>query len=184
LNFKISEEQIQTRVKQLALEIYEYYKQLNVEMIQFIFIATSSFIFASDLIRSLSEYDIKIKSDMISIQSYIGKNQSKIRINQYDLLRLDLDSKTILIVDDILDTGNTLDVLNNKISDICNPKMIDYCCLIRKEKVNRKLTFKIKFIGFDIPDKFIIGYGLDYNGLYRELPYIIDVDSIQDMPNK
>lgn len=172
MNFKLSENEITIRVKGLAQEIYNFYKNRNINEIHLIFITTSSFIFASDLIRDMSGFDIKIHSDHLSIRSYSGNKSSKIIVNEEDLERLDLDKKVVLIVDDILDTGTTLNFLNERINERYKPLMIDFCCLLKKEDIKRKMDIKIKFIGFKIPNVFVVGYGLDYNGLYRELPFI------------
>jgi len=175
MGFQISESDIKRRVKELAGEIYEFYKSKNLCEIQFIFIATSSFIFASDLIRELSIFEIKIFSEQISIRSYSGFKASKITLNEDNLKKIDLNGKVVLIVDDIFDTGNTLDYLNRRINELCNPLMVDYCCLMKKRDIKRKFELSIRFVGFEIPNVFVVGYGLDYNGLYRELPYITDL---------
>ena len=179
MNFQISETEIKARVKKLAEEIHSYYKKNNIDEIQFIFITTSSFIFASDLIRDLSLYDLKIHSEHLSIRSYSGLKSIKIDESEVELNRLNLDGKVILIVDDILDTGKTLNFLKKKINERYKPLMIDFCCLMRKTAIKRNLDFKIKFIGFEIPNVFVVGYGLDYNGLYRELPFIKELEMLK-----
>jgi hypoxanthine phosphoribosyltransferase len=172
MNFKISQRKIKGRVKQLAEEIYNYYKNKKVNEIRFIFITTGSFVFASDLIRQLFRFNIKIHSCHVSIRSYSGVQSSELILKKEELRRMNLNESVVLIVDDILDTGNTLNNLNKAIHELYDPLMVDYCCLMRKKGIERNLNFGIKFIGFDIPNVFVVGYGLDYNGMYRELPYI------------
>ena len=172
MDFQITEHEIKTRVKELAEEIHNYYKKKRIDEIHFIFITTSSFIFASDLIRELSLFDLKLISDHLSIRSYSGLNSLKVDISEVELNRLNLDKKIILIVDDILDTGKTLVSLKKRINERYKPLMIDFCCLMRKTEINRNLDFEIRFIGFEIPNVFVVGYGLDYNGFYRELSFI------------
>ena len=176
MSFQISQRKIKARVKQLAAEIYHYYKKNYVSEIHFIFITTSSFVFASDLVRQLYRFDIKIHSEHISIRSYSGIESSELCIREDELNRMNLNERIVLIVDDILDTGNTLNYLNNVINKLYDPVMLDYCCLMRKKGIKRNLNFGIKFIGFDIPNVFVVGYGLDYNGMYRELPYIKELN--------
>jgi hypoxanthine phosphoribosyltransferase len=172
MSFHISQKKIKARIKKLAVEIYNYYKKKKINEIHFIFITTSSFVFASDLIRQLSRFDIKIHTEHISIRSYSGVESSEVFIRKEELNRMNLDKRAVLIVDDILDTGNTLNYLNKAIHGLYNPLMIDFFCLMRKRGKERNIDFYVKFIGFDIPNIFVVGYGLDYNGLYRELPFI------------
>jgi len=171
-NFKISSKDIDLRVIELSREIYEFYKSNNVSSLSFIFLLTSSFIFASDLLRKLSNYDLYIKTDVISVKSYLGTHSTEIKLNLDDLERNNLNGRAILIVDDILDTGNTLKQVRKEILGRFTPKMIEFCCLLKKPDSLRNIDFNIQFIGFEIPKIFVVGYGLDYEGLYRELPYI------------
>ena len=176
MSFQISQRKIKARVKQLAVEIYNYYKRKNVSEIHFIFITTSSFVFASDLIRHLFHFNIRIHSQHISIRSYSGVDSSELFLREEELNRMNLNERIVLIVDDILDTGNTLNYLNNAIHKFYDPLMVDYCCLMRKQEIKRNLNFNLRFVGFDIPNVFVVGYGLDYNGMYRELPYIKELN--------
>ncbi|MHA1191544.1 MAG: phosphoribosyltransferase [Promethearchaeota archaeon] len=172
MNFKISSKDIDLRVKELSQEIYEFYSGNKVSSLHFIFLLTSSFIFASDLLRNLSIHDLKIKTDVIAVKSYTGTQSTEIKLNLDDLKRNNLSNKAILIVDDILDTGNTLKRVRKEILGRYTPKMIDFCCLLKKPDNLRTMDFNVKFIGFEIPKIFVVGYGLDHEGLYRELPYI------------
>lgn len=172
MNFKISSKDIDLRVKELSQEIYEFYSGNNVSSLHFIFLLASSFMFASDLLRKLSLHDLKIKTDVITVKSYTGTQSTEIKLNLDDLERNNLNNKAILIVDDILDTGNTLNRVRKEILGRYNPKMIDFCCLLKKPDNLRNMDFNVQFIGFEIPKIFVVGYGLDYEGLYRELPYI------------
>jgi len=172
VNYEISSKDIDLRVKELSQEIYEFYNRKNVSSLYFIFLLTSSFIFASDLLRNLSYYDLKINTDVIAVKSYIGTQPTEIKLKLDDLERYNLNNRTILIVDDILDTGNTLKQVRKEILGRFTPKMIHFCCLLEKTDNLRNMDFNVKFIGFEIPKIFVVGYGLDYNGLYRELPYI------------
>ena len=99
MSFQISQRKIKARVKQLAAEIYHYYKKNYVSEIHFIFITTSSFVFASDLVRQLYRFDIKIHSEHISIRSYSGIESSELHIKEDELNRMNLNEKIILIVE-------------------------------------------------------------------------------------
>ena len=81
MNFKISPEEIDSRVNELSQEIYEFYSSKNVDYLHFVFLLTSSFIFASDLLRKLSIYKLKIKIDVINVKSYIGTQSTEIKLN-------------------------------------------------------------------------------------------------------
>ncbi|MHA1669119.1 MAG: phosphoribosyltransferase [Promethearchaeota archaeon] len=172
VNFEISSKDIDLRVKELSQEIYDFFIGNNISSLYFIFLLTSSFMFASDLLRKLSLFDLKMKTDVIAVKSYTGTQSTEIKISLDDLERNNLNNKAILIVDDILDTGNTLYHVRKEILRRYNPKMIEICCLLKKPDNLRNMDFNVKFIGFEIPKIFVVGYGLDYNGLYRELSYI------------
>ena len=173
--FIITEEQIKGRVHELAQEIYEFFSEKKIEFIYLIFILTSSFVFASDLMRVLSKLGLKIQTDVISVKSYVGMESGEISINPDDIYRHNLNDKNILIVDDILDTGKTLTYVKKQILEAYNPKILEFCCFLEKDKPDRDFDFKVRFLGFMIPDLFVVGYGLDYNGKNRELPYITEV---------
>jgi len=180
MEFIITEEEINNRVKELANKIQGHYKnKYNVEYIYFILILTSSFIFASDLMRNLSKLSMKLKTDVISIKSYVGIHSGPIQAKIDDIYRENLNNKHVLVVDDILDTGATLNHVHKQILNSYTPKTLDFCCLLKKQNERRKLDFNVKFVGFEIPDFFIVGYGLDHNGDYRELPYLISLEQIQ-----
>jgi hypoxanthine phosphoribosyltransferase len=175
MKFLINEEQIRERVKKLAQEIYNFFIEQKIDFIYLIFILTSSFVFASDLMRVLSKLGLKIQTDVISVKSYVGTESGEISINPDDIYRHNLNNKNILIVDDILDTGKTLTYVKKQILDTYKPKILEFCCFLEKDRPNREYDFKVKFLGFKIPDVFVVGYGLDCDGKNRELPYITEI---------
>jgi len=176
MKFIITEEQIKERIKELAQEIYDFFNEKKIEFIYLIFILTSSFVFASDLMRVLSKLGLKIQTDVISVKSYVGINSGDISINPDDIYRQNLNDKNILIVDDILDTGKTLTYVKRQILETYRPKLLEFCCFLEKDKPSRKYNFKVRFLGFKIPDVFVVGYGLDCDGKYREIPYITELN--------
>lgn len=175
MKFKIKEEQIKERINELAQEIYDFFNEKKIDFIYLIFILTSSFVFASDLLRVLSKLGLKIQTDVISVKSYVGVESGDISINPDDIYRHNLNDKNILIVDDILDTGKTLTYIKKQILEAYKPKILEFCCFLEKDKPNRKFDFNVRFLGFKIPDLFVVGYGLDCDGKLRELPYITEI---------
>jgi hypoxanthine phosphoribosyltransferase len=159
----LTEEQIQERVKILAKKISADYKNKSLTVVA---VLKGSIIFVSDLLRNL-EVDCTV--DFISVSSY--KNTKSSGIVQ---LRMDLKenpaNKHLLLVDEIIDSGFTLDFLI-KCLKTKKPASIRACVLVDKSSA-RKVPVKVDYTGFCIPDKFIVGYGLDYNEKFRNLPYI------------
>ena len=178
--FIITEEQIKDRVYELAKEIHEFFSEKKIEFIYLIFILTSSFVFASDFMRVLSKLGLKIQTDVISVKSYVGVESGDITINPDDIYRHNLNDKNILIVDDILDTGKTLTYVKRQILETYKPKILEFCCFLEKDKPDREYDFHVKFLGFKIPDVFVIGFGLDWDGKGRELPYITEIDQVEE----
>ncbi len=176
----ISKDKIKISVESLALEIFNYFKEMGVDSIYMIIVLIGAFMFASDLLRELSKLGLKIETDIISVKSYEGINSGEIKISENTFLRKNLNGKHILIIDDILDTGKTLNKIRHTVLKHFNPKTIEFCCLLRKEIPDRIMEFPVRFIGFDIPNQFVIGYGLDFNGKYRELPFITDISLSSD----
>ena len=179
MEFKITEKELNKIVKRIAKEISDYYNEKNIKSIYFIIILTSSLIFASDLMRELSRLGMSLRTDTILAKSYKGKESGEVKIRVDDFLQIDLNEKNILIVDDILDTGETLYHIKKQILSIYKPKTLEFCCLLNKIHERRAKDVDVMFIGIDIPDEFVVGYGLDYNGKYRELPYLTIIDQIK-----
>ncbi len=132
---------------------------------------TGSFIFAADLIRHLP---VKLKIRLLSVSSYPGTATTSrgARIKD-DLSHLpaSLAGQHVLIVDDILDSGNTLKLVGQTLAAM-NPASIRTCVLLRKERP-QAMAFPVDYVAFDIPDEFVVGYGLDFNDHYRNLPDIV-----------
>lgn len=155
----LSDVQIQERVKALGRQISRDYagKQLVA-----ICILRGCVMFFSDLMRNV---DIPMAIEFMAVSSYGGGAQSSGSVKiKYDL-EDDIKGKDVLIVEDIIDTGNTLSHLINLLKSR-EPAGIEVCCLLNKPS-RRTVDVPVKYIGFDIPDEFVVGYGLDYNSLYR-----------------
>jgi hypoxanthine phosphoribosyltransferase len=159
----LSEGEIRRRVSEVALQISKDFKDKEVLLIS---VLNGSFIFSADLIRKM---EIKCKIDFISLSSYIGTHsQGKVKI----LLdfKESIAGKDVIIIEDILDTGVTLDFLKKEIA-FKKPKSITTCVLLDK-KCMRKTEVDIEYSCFEIGNDFVVGYGIDYNGLFRGLSHI------------
>lgn len=155
---------IQKRVIALANQINAAYAG---DELTIIVIANGALIFAADLIRKLN---LPVKLDCIHVSSYQNQTTPAKTPEIINSIRLDIKDANILLIDDILDTGNTLlkvlDTLWAK-----QPASIKTCVLLDKES-RRLVDIEADFVGFEIPDQFVVGYGLDYAEYYRQLPYI------------
>jgi hypoxanthine phosphoribosyltransferase len=161
----ISEEKIKTRVEQLGLQISEHYK--NSDNLVMVGLLRGSFVFMADLARAIT---VNHSVDFMTASSY-GNNMESSR-DVHILKDLDdaIEGKDVLLVEDIIDTGNTL----SKVLQILNlrgPNSIQICTLLDKP-TRREEDVAVKWIGFEIPDEFVVGVGIDYAQKYRHLPYI------------
>lgn len=164
LDVYISERKIRNRISQLAKAIIDEFKDST--PLTMIYISNGAMIFAADLARKIN---LPMKLDSISASSYSNKKSSgKVRLVKK--MKINLKGENVLVVDDILDTGRTLSCISKFIL-YQKPAKLKICVLL--DKPSRRLTpIKADYCGFTIPDKFVVGYGLDYNELYRNLPFI------------
>jgi len=134
-------------------------------------ILTGSFIFAADLIRHLP---VKLQIRLLSVSSYPGTATSSrgAQITS-DLTHLprSLAGQHVLVIDDILDSGGTLRAVSDTLHAM-NPASLKTCVLLRKQRP-QAMAFPVDYVAFDIPDEFVVGYGLDFNDHYRNLPEIV-----------
>ena len=158
----LSEKEIQEVVKRMASEM----KILEDQKPLFIVILKGSFIFASDLVKAL-DYDVELC--FMQLKSYEG-TQSTGQINDLMGLPKNIKGRTLVVIEDIVDTGNTIEYLNQKLKEE-QPQNIYYASLLLKPSVYKK-SISIDFIGKEIPNDFVVGYGLDYEELGRTLTQI------------
>jgi hypoxanthine phosphoribosyltransferase len=130
-------------------------------------IMTGSIVFVADLIRHLP---MKLSLGIVAISSYPGTSMESKGVMIRSDLPKNLLGKHVLVVDDILDSGHTLDVLTRLIGEQ-KPATLKTCVLLRKPG-KAKVDLRPDYVGFDIPDEFVVGYGLDYDGFYRNYPEI------------
>lgn len=159
-----SEDRLKQRVKELAAQIKQ---DMQGEDLLTVGVLRGAVMFYADLVREL---DIPIHMNFMSVSSYGASSVSSgaVRI-QYDLEE-DIEGKNVLIVEDIVDSGLTLSYLTKTLSSR-NPAMLKTCCLFDKPE-RRSVVFEPDYVGFTVPDVFIVGYGLDYAERYRNLKYI------------
>jgi len=158
-----SKGQIQERVKEIATEINNTYGD---EQLTVIGILNGSFMFVSDLVRQLT---MPIELDFFGAKSYMGRKRNP-GIHFTKEFDIDLKGKNVLVVEDIVDSGNTMFIVLDNFSGR-EPKSLRLCTLLDKPTKREKVVH-MDWIGFEIPNKFVIGYGLDYYGLYRNLSNI------------
>ena len=162
--------QIDRRVDELVSEMERACRAENFVMIG---ILRGSFIFLADLVRDLYLHGIHPRIDFITIESYGGETESSGQVRMVKDLRLDIAGADVLLVDDILDTGRTLQFTANHLKEK-GAASVRTCALLDKPS-RRVVPFQADYVGFTIPDEFVVGYGLDYDSRYRELPYIAKV---------
>lgn len=162
----INNKQIIEKIKEQAQKINSSYN--NNETLILICILKGAVMFFSELVKHLK---MPVQMEFISLSSYGDATTSSGEIKSFNLTLPNLADKNVLIVEDIIDTGLTLDFLTKYIKKNCAVKDVKIASLFDK-KCARKYDIKPDFYCFDIDDKFIIGFGLDYCGLYRNLDYI------------
>lgn len=165
LKVLFSAKQIQTRISELAQELNNFY---NGEEVIAVCVLKGAVVFAADLIRELN---MPVKMEFIRLSSYGSSTTTSGKVNAVDIKLPDLNGKNVLIIEDIVDTGLTAKFLVDFININFHVKSLKFCSLLDK-KVTRKVDIEPDYYCFDVDDKFVVGYGLDYDGLYRNLPYI------------
>lgn len=161
----ISEEQIRDKVGALAVQICQDYADL--ETLLLVGVLKGSFIFLADLSRRIT---IPHSVDFIAVSSYGNATKSTGEVRLLMDLRQSIAGKHVLVVEDIVDTGHTLEYLL-RILSARQPASLKACALVRKP-ARKKVDVRLDYVGFDIPDKWVVGYGLDWADRYRTLPYI------------
>jgi len=160
----VSEQAIHRRLRKLGAEINAVYGE---EEITVVAIINGAILFTADLLREIAN---PVRLDCIRISSYRNDTKSLGKPQLVHSLTLDIANRHVLLIDDILDTGKTLSVVVGLIRKL-SPASVKVCVLLDK-KGRREVPFEADFVGFEIPDKFVVGYGLDFAERYRNLPCI------------
>jgi hypoxanthine phosphoribosyltransferase len=169
LSTLIEEAKIQNRVEEIGAELTKKFKG---EGVVAVCVLKGSFVFFSDLIR---EIDLDITCDFLAVSSYNGMQSSgEVKLNLD--LNQSIEGKNVILVEDIVDTGLTMNYLKEQLQSR-KPKSLTTVSLLFKPKA-LKIDCKLDYSGFEIGNEFVVGYGLDYQGYYRNLPYIAIVNSL------
>jgi hypoxanthine phosphoribosyltransferase len=165
INVMISAKTIAARIEDLALAIRKEYP--DTDKLVVIGLLRGSFVFIADLVREL---DMNVEVDFLEVSSYGDGMESSRNVKIYKDLRGDIEGRDVLVVEDIVDTGHTLtsvlELLRSR-----HPRKLETIALLDKP-VRREVELKATWTGFEIPDAFVVGYGIDYAQANRNLPYI------------
>jgi hypoxanthine phosphoribosyltransferase len=159
----IGDWQLQHRIQQLAKQIDRDHRGRDLVVVSLL---TGTVMFIADLIRHLTH---PLRLDFMGVSSY-GNETRPGELVYTKELRLDVRGRDVLLVDDILDTGNTLDSVLRRLRQL-KPRAIRSCVLLDKPS-RRTKGVTADYVGFEVPDEFVVGYGLDYAERYRNLPFI------------
>ena len=166
-----SEDEIQSAVAKLGEKLNEEYKG---EELYLICVLKGSVMFMVDLAKHLK---MPVKMDFIRLSSYGSAFTSSGKVNAVDISLPDLNDKNVLVVEDIIDTGHTAKFLVDFIRLNFHTKTMRFCSLLDK-KTKRQVDIDADYYCFEVDDKFLVGYGLDYDGFYRNIPYIGYVENV------
>jgi len=159
----LTREQLQEKVKELGKKISEDYKDKN---LMIICVLKGGVVFTTDLIREIT---VPLELDFMAISSYGASTSTSGVVRILKDLETNIEGKDILIVEDIIDSGLTLKYLKEMLISR-GPNSVKICTILNKPQ-RRQENVKVDYIGFDIPDEFVVGYGLDYAEKYRNLPF-------------
>lgn len=168
-NVLFSEEQIKNRIKELGEQIAKEYEGKNLYVLSLL---RGSFIFAADLVRSIN---LNTKIGFMTTSSYGHSETSSGVVDVVTDLKDDVSDFDVLIVDDIIDTGITMDYVIKHLESL-NPKSVK-CCVLLDKPERRKTPRVPDYCCFEIPDVFVVGYGLNYGDYYRNVPYVFNWES-------
>lgn len=160
----LTEEKLKKRIKEIGKDISRDYQGSDLVLIG---VLKGSVIFMADLMK---EIDIPCRMDFMAVSSYGDATQSSGVVRILKDLDYQIENKDVLIIEDIVDTGVTLKYLKEYLNSR-KPKSLEICSLLNKIE-RRKVEIEAKYIGFEVPDLFLVGYGLDYAEKYRNLPFI------------
>jgi len=166
----VTQEEMRTRIRELGKQITADYSGKDFVLIG---ILKGAYAFYADLARAIR---IPMRVDFIVVTSYGSQAKTSGKVKMVTEPTEDIKGKDVLLVEDIVDSGLTIQYLVNKLSKR-RPRSVKVCTLLSKPE-HRTIDVPLAYIGFNIPDKYVVGYGLDYQQKYRNLPYlaVLDVD--------
>ncbi len=160
----ISADEIRARTKELGAAITRDYKDKNLVLVS---VLKGSFIFAADLIR---EIDLPCRIDFLGVRSYGAGTESSGVVQITNDLSRPIDGQDVILIEDIVDTGLTIAHLMD-LFRTRNPRSVKVCALLHKP-ARARVVVPVDYLGFTIEDKFVVGYGLDFDERYRNVPYV------------
>lgn len=162
----LSEEMIRARIAQLAEEIAPRLR----EDVLLVTLMNGAFVFGADLTRALARLGKSLTLDFMVLSSYGSGTVTSGRITTRMDLSIDPTGRQVLLVDDILDSGNTLLMASNHLRDKGAAEVLT--CVLLDKPARRRVPMQADFIGFEIPNLFVVGFGIDYDQMFRELPFV------------
>jgi len=165
---------IQRRVQEIALQIEQDYAGKELDVVA---LMDGALFFVADLVRSLP---LPIRLHTLSVSSYHGTTASAGQLQVAKTITFDLAGRHVLLIDDILDTGLTLGTIQQRLLAECRPASLRTAILLEKQRP-RDNNVHAEYVGFEIADEFVVGYGMDYDGHYRNLPCIGTINP--DLPS-
>ena len=171
LKVLFSAEQIQENIQKLGSKLNEIYGE---DELHLVCVLKGSIMFMTDLAKHLK---MPVKMEFIRLSSYGSAFTSSGKVNAVDISLPDLNGKNVLVIEDIIDTGHTAKFLVDFINLNFHAKTMRFCSLLDK-KIKRQVDIDPDYYAFEVDDKFLVGYGLDYDGYYRNIPYIGYVENL------
>jgi hypoxanthine phosphoribosyltransferase len=160
----ITEDQIRSKVFELAERIA---RDTSSGTLHVLFILKGAFVFCADLIRALSSHQLDITVDYVIAKSYVGtESTGQVKCS----VDVDIKDREVLVLEDIIDTGRTIKAIKEELGKM-GPTSLRSVCLLDKPS-RREVDMKVDYVGFEIEDRFVVGYGLDCDEKYRHLPFI------------
>ena len=166
----ISEEELRARVSEIGREIARDYADENPVLVG---VLKGALVFMADLIRATP---IDVTMDFMALSSYGGETRSSGVVKLASDLSMPIEDRHVVLIEDIIDTGRTVSYLKRNL-ETRHPRSVRLCALLDKIE-RREVEVDIDYLGFTIPNLFVVGYGLDYAGLYRNLPYVAMLEGV------
>jgi hypoxanthine phosphoribosyltransferase len=168
----VTQEEMRMRIRELGRQITADYADKDLILVG---ILKGAYAFYADLARAIR---VPLRVDFLIAASYGGKGKSSGKVKITTSLTEDVAGRDVLLVEDIVDSGLTVQYLTKELSKH-KPKSIKVCALLSKPE-RRKVNVTVHYVGFSIPNKYVVGYGLDYQQKYRNLPYLAVLDKVDD----
>jgi len=168
----VTQEEMRARIRELGRQITADYAQKDLILIG---ILKGAYAFYADLARAIR---LPLRVDFLIVSSYTGKAKASGKVKVLTELTEDIAGRDVLLVEDIVDSGCTVQHIRKALG-ARKPKSIKVCALLNKPS-RRQVEVVVDYVGFNIPNKFVVGYGLDYQQKYRNLPYLAVLDKIDE----